>query len=59
MIPFYEVRYLHCVKKPSNPPPSQFDIGMNANTGYIPLFKMAQGFEGRIYPMFMSDYGSF
>ena len=57
-IPLYEVRFLHFVKKPPNPPPTQFDVGMNVDCSFIPLFKMAPGYEGRIYPMFLTEYGS-
>lgn len=34
-IPLYEVRYLHCIQKSSNPTLSLFDIGINADTVYI------------------------
>ena len=40
-IPLYKVRFLHSVKKPPNPPPTQFDVGMNVDCSFIPLFKMA------------------
>ena len=46
------------VRKPCHPPPAIFDIGVNEDCPFIPVFRMTQGFEGRIYPMFLLEYGS-
>ena len=57
-IPLYEMQRLTTVETPPNPPPAKFDIGVNVETPFIPLFKISSGYRGTVYPMFLNEYGS-
>ena len=57
-VPLCEVQQLLSVRKPRHPPPAKFDIGVNVDCPFIPVFRMTPGYAGRIYPMFLSEYGS-
>ena len=56
-VPLCEVQQLLSVRKPHHSPPAKFDIGINVDCPFIPVFRMTPGYEGRIYPMFLSEYG--
>ena len=56
-VPLCEVQQLLSVRKPCHPPPAKLDIGINVDCPFIPVFRMTPGYEGRIYLMFLSEYG--
>ena len=57
-IPLAEVQALSSIHRPSIPAPSKFDIGVNVDLPFIPLFKISPGYKGTIYPMLLSQSGS-
>ena len=57
-ISLHEMQGLTSVETPPNPPPAKFDIGVNVETPFIPLFKISSGYRSTVYPMFLNEYGS-
>ena len=56
-VPLCEVQQLLSVRKPHHSTPTKFDIGINVDCPFIPVFRITPGYEGRIYPIFLSEYG--
>ena len=56
-VPLCEVQQLLSVRKPCHPPQAKLDIGINVDCPFIPVFRITPGYEGRIYLMFLLEYG--
>ena len=52
-----ELQFLNNIQTPSNLT-ARYDIGVNVDTNYIPLFNILPSYEGKVYPMLLTEYGS-
>ena len=52
-----ELQFLNSIKTSVNST-SRYNIGVNVDTNYTPLFKVSPGNEGKIYPILSTEFGS-